>query len=106
VALLVCRAVPGDRTAASVHGGSLCVAVIACFCALTGGPFPAGDCVRRRAMWRGGVKRHGGGCCWGGLTRSLCVCVPSAPCASMGGGAWVARLAGSARACARARAYT
>jgi len=50
VALLACRAVPGDRTAASLRGGSLCVAVIACLCALTGGPFPAGDCVRRRAM--------------------------------------------------------
>ena len=33
------------------------------------------------------------------------MCVPSTPCASMGGGVWVARLAGSARACARARAY-
>jgi len=50
VALLACRAVPGDRTAASVRGGSLCVAVIACLCDLTCGPFPAGDCVRCRAM--------------------------------------------------------
>ena len=40
VALLACRAVPGDRTAASVRGGSLCVAVIACLCALTGAAGP------------------------------------------------------------------
>jgi len=50
VALLAFPAKSVDDTAACVRAGSLCVAVIACLCALTGGSLPAGYYVRRRAM--------------------------------------------------------